>query len=269
LYDVLLDLIRKTFDERFVDRVSTLFSQIGYYALFAAMGAGLILALVVGVKTDSVRFILMGFGAILAVSVLQYAAKEFLAALERLNKSTPARMASAAFLNCFALVNILGGVIALVGLGYVAIKARYWGLSLYGVVAFLVCEYVAILSLNPQALNISLAGQSSAGEEAVGVYTFLVKVWLRLVPIAFGAWTVIGTLLLTYAIVLSFGRTSEGQAMEYGFEGAYATITAALQPTAGYLLFVTFYFLLDIARAVLAVPGKLDVLAERAKEVKP
>jgi len=262
-------MVRNTLDQRFVDRVSLIFGQVGYYTLFAAMAVGLVLALVVGVKTDSVRLILMGLGAILLVSVLQYAAKEFLAALDRLNKTTAARMASAAFLNCFALVNILGGIFILVGLGYVAIKTRSWGLSLQGVFAFLVGEYVAILSLNPRALNISLAGQSSAGEEAVGVYTFLVKVWLRLVPIAFALGTVIGTLQLLYAIALSFGRTSEAQAMEYGFEGAYTTIVAALQPTVGYVLFLTFYFLLDIARALLAVPGKLDALAERTKEAKP
>jgi hypothetical protein len=123
VYHLLLDLIRNTFDQRFVDRVSLLFGRTGYYALFAAMGVGLVLTLVVGAKTDSVRLILMGLSAILLVSVLQYAAKEFLAALDRLNKTTQARMASAAFLNCFALVNILGGVFAVVGLGYVAIRS--------------------------------------------------------------------------------------------------------------------------------------------------
>jgi hypothetical protein len=80
---------------------------------------------------------------------------------------------------------------------------------------------------------------------------------LRLVPIAFGSGIILGILNI---LTLLFSRVENIVKI---FEAVYSVatfMTAALLPVSGYVLFLVYYFVIDLARALLAIPPKLDRL---------
>ena len=168
------------------------------------MGVLFVFSLLLGVKVNQVNAILLGIAGVVVLLVLQYAARRFFGALERLNRSTPARLCSSAFLDCFALLHMFGGLVALLGLTVLSVQTSLLSLVLPAIASFILCEYVAILALNPESLNLTIASEATAGEEAIGVLSFLVKLGLRIVPVSFGVGVVWGTLTLLFAVFLVF-----------------------------------------------------------------
>ena len=204
VFDVVLDFARAQFTVQFVDLTSKLFTLGGFYGLYLAMAVLFVFSLLLGVKLNEVNTILLGTAGVVILVVLQYAAWRFSGALDRLNRSTPARMCSSAFLDCFALVHMFGGLVALLGLTVLAVQTSLLSLVLPAIASFILCEYVAVLALNPESLNLTIAAEATAGEEAIGVLSFLVKLGLRIVPVAFGVGVAWGTLTLLYAVFLVF-----------------------------------------------------------------
>ncbi len=204
LFDIVLDFARAQFTAQFVELTSKIFRLGGHYGLYLAMAVLLAFSLLLGVKLNEVNTILLGMAGVVILLVLQYAARRFFGALERLNRSTPARMRSSAFLDCFALLHTFGGLVALLGLTVLAVQRGLFSLVLPAIAVFIVCQYVAVLALNPQSLNLTIAPEATAGEEAIGVLSFLVKLGLRIVPVAFGVGVIWGTLTLLLAVFLVF-----------------------------------------------------------------
>ena len=54
-------------------------------------------------------------------------------------------------------------------------------------------RYLSVVALHRSMLNISIAPETLAGEEWIGVFMFVLKAILRLAPVAFGAGVVCGT----------------------------------------------------------------------------
>ena len=292
LFDHLLEFARGQFTSQFIESTSRIFTFGGHYGLYLAVGVLLAFNLFLGVKTNQVNIVLLGMAEVVILLVLQYVASRFSAALERLNRSTPARMSSAAYLDCYALLNMFGGLVVLLGLAVLAVQTGLLSLVLPAIAVFILCQYVAILALNPESLGLSIAPEATAGEEAIGVLSFLVKLSLRLVPVAFGVGVVWGTITLLYAAFLVLAPPEDpGKAM--GFLGPDAPppmfmsddssrgellkllpaqvtastarwilIGSAALPFVAYVLFLVLYLSIDLMRAVLAVPQKLDKLKE-------
>jgi hypothetical protein len=289
VFDLVLQFARGQLTPQFIDLTAKLFTLGGHYGLYLAMAALLLFHLMVGVKTGQVNTVLLGVTEVVILVVLQYAASRFSVALGRLNRSTPARMSSTAFLDCCALLAMFCGLVALLGLTIVAVETQGFSLILPAIAAFILCEYVAILALNPEALKLTIAPETTAGEEAVGVLSFLLKSCLQLAPVAFGVGVVGGTLALLYAVFLMFmppeGRegilaflgperfkalaasvdsASLDQAMrlwpaqETASKARMILIGSAALPLVTYVLFLVCYLLVDVLRAILAIRGKPD-----------
>ncbi len=303
LFDVLLELARPQFTMQFIELTSRIFTWGGHYGLYFAMLLLLLFRLLLGVKLNEVNTILMGTAQVVFLVVLQYTALRYFGAMDRLNRSTPARMCSAAFLDCYALLNVVGGLVVLLGLTVLAVQTGLYWLVLPAIGAFILCQYVAVLALNPEALNLTIASEATAGEEALGVLSFLVKLGMRLVPVAFGVGVIGGTMMLLYAAVLLFappegldeiaefvgvermeeamgpgGRPVSGDEGAGSSEGGPtgeeilamlpARVTAATAstilivsaalPFLAYLGFLFSYLSIDVLRAILAMPGKLE-----------
>jgi hypothetical protein len=94
------------------------------------------------------------------------------------------------------------GLALLTALVIVALSPGRFSLMLWAVGGFILCEYVAILSLTLDALNLKVEADASAGEEAIGILSFLAKLILRLVPVAFGVGVALGICDLIIASVL-------------------------------------------------------------------
>jgi hypothetical protein len=114
------------------------------------------------------------------------------------------------------------------------------------------------LCLNPSLLNINILPASTAGEEAIGVLTFVMKTLLRLVPIAFGVGVIVGDFQILAAIIRLL-RNAEFSIIGAS-SSAWLVLGSAALPLIGYVLFVLNYLVLDVVRAILAIPAKLDVV---------
>jgi hypothetical protein len=291
LFDVVLEFARRQLTSQFIETTNAIFTLGGYYGLYLAMLLLLPFSLFLGVKMKQAGPILLGMVAIVVLLVLQYAAGRFCEALARLNRSTPARLASTAILDCCALVAMFGGLVLLLTAAVVAVQVGPLSLVGPAIAAFILCQYVAVLALNPDSVNLLVASEATAGEEAIGVLSFLAKVVLRIAPVAFGVGVLAGTLALIYGIFLILAPPENpGEAVALpGFERvepaelassgvsqreisnlmpAMATVAAArsiliasaLIPLAAYVVFLVSYLSIDVLRAILSLPRKLDEL---------
>jgi len=209
-FDLLLEVARAQFTGPFVAATARLFGLVGYYGLYAAMLAAVTFQAAWALKTNQPIWLLLGVAEAVALVVLQYTAGRFSGALERLGGVAAGRMTSAALLDCFALANIALGLLALLGLSVLAVSLEAFTLLFPAVATFIVCQYAAVVALNPETLNLTITSDANAGEEAVAVFSFFAQLLLRLVPVGLGLGVVWGTLRLGYASFLVFRSSPLG-----------------------------------------------------------
>jgi len=285
--DALLEAARTIFNGEFIRSTGAMFTAVGHYSLYAAMLLWLGTEVAVAVKYRSLWAVLFGVGGTVLLAVLQYAASRLPAALDRVDRATVSRMPSPVFLDSIALVCLVGSLSSLVGLTVYGVATQDFGWILPAVIGFILLQYLAVVALNPESLYLTMTGDTSAGEEAIGVLSFAVKLGLRAVPVLFGVGLLWGTLLLVYAVVLlalpSLGATS---ALDLGpdvltpwllvqmkLPPAQATavvavvllVASAASPLLAYLGFLFCHLGIELLRAVLLLPGKLENAAENRK----
>jgi hypothetical protein len=168
-------------------------------------------------------------------------------------------MASTALLDCFALLFMFNGLVSLVALVGMALRTSQFSLILPAIGSFVLWQYAAILALNPQSLNITVAPEASGGEEAVGLVAFLMKLVLRGVPVAFGAGIVLGSfdLLMNCAQVSQLDAPEAAERMTALPIVLSAVGVAAILPIAGYFLSLATYLFIDVVRSILELPRAL------------
>jgi len=290
LFDLILEFVRGQFTAHFVESTSRIFTVTGHYGLYAAMLVLFGLYLSLGVKENDLNTVLLGVVWVLVLAILQYASGRFSGALEKLNRTTPGEMESRAFPDCFALLSMIVGLVALLGLAVMAVRTEQFALILPGIVTFILCQYLAIVALNPDTLNLRIASEAKAGEEAIGILSFFVKLGLRVVPVAFGVGVAWGTLRLLYACWLVFSPPEAGDAatmavavsalMDPGQMAGLGASDPAMLPARAmasstknlliafaalpllyYVFFLFYHLFIDVIRDILSLPEKLDRLA--------
>jgi hypothetical protein len=228
-----------------------------------------------GVKHHSIGAILFGFGAVAVLTVLQYAARRIPGAMERLDRTADNRMPSPVFLDCCALLSFVGSFLGLVGWTVYAVATQDFGWIFPAVIAFILLQYLAVVTLNPESLHLTLTPDATAGEEAIGVLSFLVKLGVRAVPVVFGVGVMWGGFLLLYAVLmlvvpsigehaaLDFGPDVLSQATLQGlalppaqataFVATVLVTLAAACPLAAYLGFLVCHLGIELLRSLLAI----------------
>jgi hypothetical protein len=229
---------------------------IGHIGIIVAAALGFLFTLVFAIRTNEFDAFLYGIAWVLIIFVAQYTAHKFLPKGDELIKNNPTQLSSRTFLDCFGFLVLIGGVVMLV-LGIVsAIKFRALSPFFEGLAQFVLMEFVALISFNPKEVEIGTEKDNTAGQEAIGIATFFIKAFIRLVPIFFGIGIVLGTVLLLISFFGLFGA-NPGWAFPKGMVYAQQILSASLLPFISYLIFVIFYLAIDIIRAILSIPGKL------------
>ena len=265
-----LERIARWLSPAFVERSLGLAREVGQYAVLGGAALTLLYGIYAAIKFNSFAFFMTGLGFMVALAVAQFAAIRFLTAGTRTIANTPSQVSSPAFLECTGLLLLLAALGALVG-GVVSM-IRVESIvplvpALFVAAAF---TYVGATALHPRLVNVNL-GVGSAGEEGIGLLSFFFKAALKLVPLFFGLLAVGGVL----AILASFTESGQafastiGAVLQFvplpmetsaGFTGSAVIMLAALLPMIGYFLFLLSYLAIDLVRAVLSVPTKLDAL---------
>jgi len=230
--------------------------RIGHLAIIVAAGLGFLFALIFTFRVDKFTSFLYAIIWVLVIFVAQYTAHKFLPKGVTLIKNNPTQMSSKAFLDCLGFLSLIGGVALLImgifnAINFKSIEPFLWGLGM-----FVFLELVALISFNPQEVEISMVEDNTAGQEAIGIATFFIKAFMRLVPIFFGIGVVLGTVMLFISFIGVFG-SNFGGAFIKGMGDAQQILSATLLPFLSYLIFVFFYLAVDLVKAILAIPGKL------------
>ncbi len=258
--------------ERFIERmraamaatpVDPVLDRLVHYGNLAALAA-MALALVYGLL-GAVRHVIFApipraIGFVLLLAAFQYAANKFMGAGRHLMTSTPSRLSSTAFLNTVALVHAVAAVVFLVGGILLAVQQRSFAVMISALVIALVAYGIAFISLYPDRINVTVNPDVGAGEEALGILSFAVKLVVRLIPFVYGVGMIIGALALLGACLSRLGPLGYSQ---LGQQGSLLLLLAAAFPFAGYLFFVLYQLALDVLRSIIMLPGKLDALNAR------
>ncbi len=235
--------------------------RVGHAGLLVSAGLGLLAGLILAIKTDTFSSLLHGLAWVPLALVFQYVATKFIPADGQLLKNTPSALAGRAFLDCVGLIVFLAGLVFWIYSIVTGIRAEEWGVIGWGTGVMVFSSLVLLFTLNPETLCIGLMPALSAGEEAIGILSFFMKVGIRLVPVVYGVGVVLATLMLAVQIIGIF-RGRIGDFQELG-PTLVATGGSALFPLAAYLAFIGFILGVDVLRAILSVPRKLDDLIRK------
>ena len=267
--DGLLAMLRRQFSAAFAVGAAQLFGRLGFYGLYAAAVAAMAFGGALTLETKSARPVVVGAVWAGLLIVWQYSAGRFLTAGERLVRSGPARLASSALLDCCALGAMAAALSLLVYYSLLAVQQQWAPLLLPGVALFIVGQHLAILSLNPEALGLTITSEASTAEEALGAAAFVAKAGLRAAPVAFGAaviWLTVKLLIAAVVFLLwpshLYPRIVAGALGLLPFESAandsWLIVLFLLTPLWTYLGYLFHHLAAGLVRSLLSVPGKLE-----------
>ncbi len=269
LVDKLLGFARGLISEERLDGVDAMAKKIGHLAFPIAALVFVLFGLIAGGRMKSGMLAGMALVIIPAAVIAHYIAFKFLNAGADLIKKSPSKLSSKAFLDCCGLI----ALIMAVGTFAAAFFALISQFNMQGIIGFVVSLgttaiflYGAGAALNSHCLNLEVSDEASAGQEAIGVFSFGMKLLLRLVPFIFGVISTVGALaaigFLGWLVFAEYPGMVYGQ----GQTVLMMVFGVTLLPFATYLVFLLYYLSLDVLRAILVIPGKLDRLANQDKE---
>lgn len=258
LIDGFFGWLKKTAYNNFLETNEKWFTRVGLGLMYFISVMSLVVSIVFIMKYNALNggyVFAAGICGLLAAVVLQYIAAKTIPCLNLLVSNTPVKLSSTSVLDIVALAAGIFGVVALLGGLIISIKASSFQFFIIGLSIFVICEYWLAMALKPESLNIEIVKDTSAGEEFIGLLTFFAKGSLKIIPVIFcgcmifAAYDLIAMMFVRYDYVNEITR--EAGLVVYAMCGA-------LLPLFGYVSFIGYYFTIDIARAVLSIPAKLD-----------
>jgi len=242
---------------------------IGNYAVLASIVFTFINALIYAVRFRTIYIFLAGVGIMIALVIAHYAAGRFLAASDKIISGTPGRISSTAFPDCVGLLLLLLAIGVFVG-GIIEGKQESSIVPfILAIVIALLLVLTAAITLNPKSVGIEI-GNASAGEEAIGLISFFLKTCLKLVSAQFCLLALAGCVLTIWGFFSpDMGANASGFFRLLPFASVLSVVPpsmigpgivlyACLTPIFTYLFFLFGSLMLDLARAILVLPEKLD-----------
>lgn len=258
LIDKFFQWLKKTTYNNFLENNEKWVNKASLSLMYFIAAMSLITAIVMLLKYDALntRHVLAaGFCGLLITLVLQYVAAKSLPCLNLMVHNTPVKLSSTSVLDIVALAAGILGIASLIGGLISAIASENFGLFIIGIGLFIICEYWLAMALKPEALNIEIVHDTSAGDEFIGLLTFFAKGSLKMIPLIFCGSMIFVAFDLVAMMFVKFTYIEE-------ISNEVTTITyslsTALLPLLGYIFFIGYYFTIDIARAILSIPEKLD-----------
>ncbi len=255
----------------FTDRLKGFSVSSGHQSVLITGALALLAAIVHAIRNQQPGLLVVGVAATLLLAVAQFAANRFLGSCAALLAATPTRTSSASMYDIFGLLLTLVGVGGLAGAVFGAIKegGGAWLMVPAALVFALIYLAQASGSFHLKQLNVRVESDASAGEEAVGILAYFLKLSLFVVPLLFGLFSTLGALLQVAVLMVVLFQPSALEFLElmsgpFAAAGPLVGIALAIVATSlPFLVYVTFlllYLFIDLFRAIVSIPGKLDAL---------
>lgn len=251
-------LLKKTSFNDFLENNEKWFSRVGIFSLYITAVLSLIVSFIIPAKYSAFGWgtsLCTGCAAFFVVLLLQYIAAKSIPCLLSQVKNTPVKISTVAILDITCLLNAVCGVLFCIGGLILAVKLSDFSFFVIGTGATVLCLYWMTMALNPASLNVQIAQSSSAGEEFIALLTFFAKGCLRLLPITFCGSVLTAAFLLCKLMFTEFYYTED---LYDALRDIAVYTLGALLPVVGYISFLCYYFTIDIARAILSIPERLE-----------
>ena len=253
-----LNTLRPLASSSRLQRVNDLSSRLAPKVGFAALSLAFVTGLIAAVSVSEAQPAFMGTGLFLGGGLTLYTALRMVGALEHLLTQTRHRMRSPELLDCLGAILVLGGGVlitngiasAIEGSASAAMISLGGGLTLF---------VIALLSFSPSVMGVEFSDDASDGETMISILLFLPRCALQMMVVFLNVGLiVVNVIFITAAWDLIAGRTLMG-GVEF-LLGAGALFSVTLAPFFCYLAYLAIVLLLDIAKAILILPSKLDAL---------
>ena len=260
--DKLLNFLRNGYFLDFFEKNEKFLIKYGLYGLYVSGILGLVASLVLPIRYKLSYGYSMGVGVswFFLCIMMHYIASKFLPNILNIINSTPTKFSSQAFLDSLAVIAGIIGIISLIGGVYLWAKTSSVEVFVISIFIFIFCEYILSICLKPKLINIEITKKTTAGEEFIGLLSFFLKSYLKLIPIMFGSGIIFGIINMLELLFMKFDYMWQitMKAKQVG-----NLTSAALLPITGYLLFLLLYFMIDLAKSLLVIPEKLDALKKQ------
>lgn len=128
-------------------------------------------------------------------------------------------------------------------------------LVLVGVVLLFAGAYICVMLIGSQKLLGVKVEKCGSAEEFLGLITLFIKMLTRLTPFIWGAGAFAALVIEIQAL-----SSDGGDFFAYTGLAAYTAVITGLLPLIVYINYIMCNFILDFAKSVLSVPGKIDSL---------
>jgi len=271
-----VDALRGKLAGGFFGSVERKANFIGIYGLLAFSPIALILGLVALVSKDPPSLFGTSGGELILLCLLlpicQYIIAKVRGAGIRIIASSRSATSSTNILDCLAVLLLLGAVAALPWSIYRAVQIGDWhdGVvrSVEGLLASFIFLVMAGLALNPAVLNVRLAPGLSAGGEFMGLLSFLLKLSLRVAPLALAGVVARGIFQLVSA---SYSAAKVGSAGIFGwvtYNVCWILIGFTVAYLGLYFVFLTYHLIVDVILAIFRIAANTEK-PRGAKEAAP
>lgn len=205
-------------------------------------------------------------GALIAIALNNYLLYKTDGIFDKIISASPCRISSFSICRILAFLQVFVAIFAFFYLLAKGIEMKSVQQIIMGCVALFIFLLLALFTASPEDFAITEDENASAGEDFTALCTFSIKLVLRLIPIAVFVLPIIGIFFCVPGIfetyTASIGNQTYMQIDVLVMEMSYMALflLVGLIPLFAYFYYLTSYVVLDIIRAVLSLPRKLDDL---------
>ncbi len=261
--ETFLNSIKKTLSKDIFEFLKKWSITTGDYGLYVGAVVVVIIGVIASIRLETIKVFLYSIGFGISFIIIQYIAVRFNEINEKLILKNETYMLSSGFTDAMGIFSIIAGVGYFFVYFYIAIKLPEFTPFLEGVAIFVVFILISMVSFNPSLVSIKSVKSNSAGEEAIGIISFFIKLSLKLVPFIYGIGVLLYILLLLIHSKDIFGSSFR---MAIAWENIHNDMVflfvLGISPFIAYVSFVFNFLIVDIVKAILLIPQKLDKLTK-------
>ena len=248
-----LRYLKKGFLADFFDGNDKWFTKAGLIGMYIFALQGLLFSFIVPFRFDINFFPCFGAGVLwfFVIIILHYICWEFLGAIVSITKTTRLKLPSnLAMLDSMALVTGILSVISFFAGIFIWIKTSDSGGLFLGVGGTVLFIYIMSFCLNPEKLNIEVTDKTTPGEEFLSIISFFMIGYLKFVPILFAIGILGG--IVSFTELIFTNEFTQNDLVE-----VFSTFSFLVLPLVSYFIFLFYYFIIDLALAVLSLPSTI------------
>ena len=247
--DLLLPAVRAALPEVTCRAVDRGVWHLGRWPQWFTLAAFFLYGVTAGLKVDGVQLMAVAALATTGLLLLQYWAQRTSGAIRAVVAAVPVRVRSRAVVDGCAATAPLGAAAVPAWMRLTGFQTDVRPVYLLPAVlgAFAALLYLGVLALHPGMLNVRADPAVSAGEEAVGVLSLVLRLVLQFVPVAYAVGMTVDPLPLLAATgdLLQGGGAGLDGLIDGPLTQLWVLWVAAL-PLSGYAAFLRYSLLIDL-----------------------